>query len=135
MLHFGLSEVRVLPFLEAIASLVVTFSLTQSLSHSVTFYQIRLNIQSFQWNDITTAPYHQKAFYIVQFHSTPYNPVPPHTIPYHVNVSHFVNNHIITSRTDSYHPITFHTIQYHHIPSENSPYNFITICTKNTMNL
>ena len=35
----GIAQVRIYIFLEAMASLVVTFSLSQSLSHSVTFLQ------------------------------------------------------------------------------------------------
>jgi hypothetical protein len=59
-------------FLEAIASLVVTISLSQSVSHSVRFSQIRLYIPSFH-----------VSFYSIWSHSTAYHPVPPCTIHSH----------------------------------------------------
>ena len=71
-------------FLEAIASLVVTFSLT----HSVTFSQIRPFIQSFQCNTISITPYHiyhSIPSHLIPTHTTPYHPTPPLTRPpYHL---------------------------------------------------
>ena len=116
-----------------------THSLTQSLTHSLRFYQIRRNIQSFQWNTIHTNPYRHKPipYQPIPPHTIPYHPMLPHTTPYHLYVSNLVNNCIITSYNDSYHPIPSHPIPsnvtiYHY---NNIPYNFITIFTKNTMNL
>ena len=119
------------------SSHIFTHSVTQSLSHSGRFYQIRRKIQSFQWNTIPTTSYHHKPFYTIPYHSTPYQPIPPHTIPYHhmqphtipyhLYVSHLFTNCIITSHTDSYHPMSQYTIiitshtnitiyHYHYIP-------------------
>ena len=60
-------------FLEAIASLVVTFSLTQSLNQSVTFSQIREYIQSFQCNTIFITSYHNILY--KKYHIIPYNTI------------------------------------------------------------
>ena len=109
----------VLQFLEAIASLVVPISLSQSLCHvfsNQTIHPILSRIIIF----------HLIPFNCIPPSTTMYHPKPPHTTPYHLlpsratnitsyhlYVSNLVTNCIITSHIDSYHPIPSDPIPSH----------------------
>ena len=105
-------------FLEAIASLEVTFSLTQSVryifsnatpylplqSNVTPYHPLQSNATTYHPLQSNATPYHPlqsnaTPYHPLQSNATPYNLMPPHTIPY-----------------NSMPPHTILTIQYHHIP-------------------
>ena len=111
--HYACCLLCKLAFLEAIASLVVTFSLSQAVSHSVTFLR--------------------SCYFLVIHISVTCHPLPSYTILYHpINYPPSYPSYTILSilhhsfypihPTPSYPFFTFLSIHYHPKPSYLPPY-------------
>jgi hypothetical protein len=96
-------------FLEAIASLVVMFSLTHSLT--------QLRFIKFE--------YLYKPFYIIHWHSTAYHPLQSNANSYHPLQSNTNPYHPLQSNANPYHPLQSNATPYHPLQSNATPYNLM----------